>query len=77
MDGLYSGAELRILEDGLGNVKREQVVRYSQRYKEIIEAWKKKGFSVKKARVNFIVYWRDDEKNMEVLVLLTELYFSK
>ncbi|MBC7535338.1 MAG: ATP-binding domain-containing protein, partial [Ferruginibacter sp.] len=49
MDALHSGDDLKILEDGLGNNKGEQVVRYSQKFKEILEGWKKKGFSIKKA----------------------------
>jgi ATP-dependent DNA helicase RecQ len=74
INGLQSGDALTLLEDGLGNNKKEQVVRYSQRFKEILEGWKNKGFTIKKARVNFIVYWKDEEKNGEVKVLLAELF---
>ncbi|MBC7534543.1 MAG: RecQ family ATP-dependent DNA helicase [Ferruginibacter sp.] len=77
VNALHSGDDLKILEEGLGNNTGQHVVRYSQKFKEILEGWKKKGFSIKKARVNFIVYWKDEEKGVEVKLLLPELYLGK
>lgn len=38
---------------------------------------KKNGFELKEAKVNFIVYWWDDEKKIEVKIVLPELHFEK
>lgn len=32
-----------------------------------------KGFHIAKAKVNFIVHWKDEEKQKEVLVVLPRL----
>jgi ATP-dependent DNA helicase RecQ len=74
---LYSGASLTILDDGLGNKRGERVVRFSQKFREILAGWSDKGFKMEKANVNFIVYWKDEERNAEVKILLPEIFLQK
>ena len=66
-----------ILDDGLGNRKGEKVVQFSKRFKEDITRWSSKGFRIENASVNFIVYWKDEEKNIEVKILLPEIFLKK
>lgn len=73
INNLYSGASLTIMEQGLGNHKQEQVVKYSQKFNEVLKGYFEKGFRIAKAKVNFMVWWKDDEKQKEVLVVLPRL----
>ena len=74
---LYSGVSLTILDDGLGNRKGEKVVQFSKRFREDLTRWSSKGFKIENANVNFIVYWKDEEKNIEVRILLPEIFLKK
>jgi ATP-dependent DNA helicase RecQ len=73
---LQSGASLTIQDDGLGN-KKEKVLQFSFRFREVLAGWMEKGFKPKKASVNFIVYWKDEEKDIEVKIILPEIFLTK
>lgn len=70
---LFSGASLTLMEQGLCNQKQEQVVKYSQQFNETLKGYFEKGFRIAKAKVNFMVWWKDEEKQQEVLVVLPGL----
>jgi hypothetical protein len=38
---------------------------------------KNNDFELKAAKVNFIVHWTDDDKKIEVRIVLPELHFEK
>jgi len=42
-----------------------------------METQERKGYKLKSAKVNFIVYWLNDETEQEVKIILPELYFEK
>lgn len=73
----HSSAALTILDGGLGNNKGEKVLKFSSRFTETLAAWAEKGFKMEKAKVNFIVYWKDEVKDVEVKILLPELVLKK
>jgi len=74
---LHSGESLTILEDGFGNKYREKVVHFSQKFRNTLSEWAAKGFKIEKANINFIVYWKDEKKDVEVKILLPELFLCK
>jgi ATP-dependent DNA helicase RecQ len=52
---------------------QEPVVKYSQQFNETLKVYFDKGFRVAKAKVNFMVYWKDEDKQKEVIVVLPRL----
>ena len=77
MAGLQSGDNLTLLTDGLGNSKKELVIKYSAAFKEALEIKIKQGFLPSGAAVNFQLYWKDEKKAAEVKILLPKLILKK
>jgi ATP-dependent DNA helicase RecQ len=77
INGLKSGDSISICEDGCKNNKGELVLKFSRSFLEKLSEIKQNGFQLKEAKVNFIVYWMNDDKKMEVKIILPELYFEK
>jgi len=42
-----------------------------------LEELKSNGYHLVEAKVNFIVYWTDEDKKIEVKIILPELRFEK
>lgn len=45
-------------------------VKFSGGFKEQLTAWLEKGYTFKEAEINYIVWWRDKEKDQEVKIVL-------
>lgn len=74
---LISGDKLTVRDDECLNTSGQSVLKFSGGFVEEIEAMKTKGYVIKKARVNFIVYWKKEGTRQEVQIVLPELYFEK
>ena len=74
---ILSGARLRILDDGLGNANGEPVLKYAQKFKTVLDEYARKGFQPTEATVNFVVYWKDETKGTESVILLPQLVLKK
>jgi ATP-dependent DNA helicase RecQ len=77
---LISGQKLLIGEQGLLNLKNELIIKFSKQFAEKKEGLEKDGFTLTKAKVNFILYWKPqdaDEKDIEIKIVLPELLFEK
>jgi hypothetical protein len=42
-----------------------------------MEGLKQSGYSLKSANVNFIIYWKDPDKEREFKIILPEVSFEK
>lgn len=74
---LTSGDSIAICDEGCKNEKDELVLKFSKKFLDRLTELEKSGFELKEAKVNFIVYWTDDEKKIEVKIVLPELYFER
>jgi ATP-dependent DNA helicase RecQ len=74
---LTSGDTLIINGDECTNTKGQSILRFSKQFLNTIEAVKQKGFNLKQAKVNFIVYWKKEDAEQEVKIILPELYFER
>lgn len=74
---ILSGDHLIPSMEGCLNTKGEIVLKYSKGFLCTIEDLKKKGYQIKSAKVNFILYWKDSEKEIENLIILPEVAFEK
>jgi len=75
--GLTSGDTLTVSPEGCKNSKGELILKFSKNFLERILELKKNGFILKEGKVNFIVYWTDDDTKIEVKIVLPELLFEK
>ncbi|MBX7204860.1 MAG: RecQ family ATP-dependent DNA helicase [Bacteroidia bacterium] len=73
---LTSGDTITISDEGCKNEKGELVLKFSKKFLERLAEIKKSGFELKEAKVNFIVHWTDDDKKIEVKIVLPELQFE-
>lgn len=74
---LMSGDVLTINGDECTNANGQPVLKFSKQFLNTIEATKQKGFHLKQAKVNFIVYWKREDAEQEVKIILPELYFER
>jgi ATP-dependent DNA helicase RecQ len=74
---LIPGDKLIIINGGCTNTNGEEVIRFSRKFNEIIEGLNQSGYFLKSANVNFIIYWKDPDKEREVKIILPELNFEK
>lgn len=52
------------------------VLKFSYQFVEQLKALEERGYQLKNAKVNFIVYWKKEETGQEVKIILPELYFE-
>lgn len=74
---LKSGDSLAIKDDKCMDSNGNFVLKFSKQFVEQIENMKAKNYNLKRAKVNFIVYWYKEETEQEVKIILPELYFEK
>ncbi|MCU0423132.1 MAG: RecQ family ATP-dependent DNA helicase [Bacteroidia bacterium] len=74
---LKSGDELHFSEEGCKNDKNELVLKFSRNFIKDLIGYKQRGYEFKSAKVNFIVYWKGEDKENEVKIILPELNFKK
>lgn len=74
---LTSGDSISVSDEGCKNEAGELVLKFSNKFLDRLAEIKKRGYALSGARVNFIVYWTDIEKNKEVKIILPELQLEK
>ena len=74
---LSTGDTLNITEEGCNNENGEQVLKYSKSLISLIQDKNNKGYRVASAKINFIVYWYNEEKKEEIQILLPEISLKK
>ena len=74
---ILSGDSLSVKEDGCANSNGDLVLKFSKRFIETMEIQKSKGYELKSAKVNFVVYWQKEGNEKEVQIILPALYFEK
>ena len=77
INGLTSGDSIIICDEGCKNSKGELILKFSKSFIEKLISIKQSGFLLKEAKINFIVYWKDENKEIEVKIVLPELLFEK
>lgn len=77
VEQFVSGDELFVKGGECLNSKGQSILKFSQQFVRRIEERKEKGYEIKKAKVNFIVYWLKEGGKQEVKIILPELYFKK
>ncbi|MGB4770009.1 MAG: RecQ family ATP-dependent DNA helicase [Chitinophagaceae bacterium] len=73
MKDLSPGDRLTILPEGLGNAKQELLLKFSQAFNSKIRTYLSKNYNPVEARVNFVVYWKNERSKKESKVVLSEI----
>lgn len=74
---LKSGDALSINGDICMDTKGNSVLKFSKHFLGQIENMKAKNYELKSAKVNFVIYWKKEETEQEIKIVLPELYFER
>lgn len=74
---IISGETLVVKEDGCFNMNAELVIKFSKKFIEHLKNQENKNYQLKKAKVNFVVYWYNEEKGKEIKIILPELHLER
>lgn len=77
MRNIQPGDSLTLAGEGCKNSNGELVLKFSKKFLDTIEGRKRNGYELKSVKVNFIVYWLNEETQQESKIILPELYFEK
>lgn len=72
-----SGDVLKINRDGCSNTKGKAVLKFSKRFLATIVSRQQEGYQLKGAKANFIIYWKIPDEEIELKIILPELYFER
>ncbi len=74
---LKSGDELIVRETRCLDKHGVPVVTFSRSFSITLEKYRKAGYTPVRAAVNYIVFWRKEDSEKEIRIILPELYFKK
>ena len=77
ISGLMSGDSLSADEHGCCDRDGRTVLKFSSRFKDTLAGFIGKGYSVSEAWVNFIVWWKGEGMDREIMVVLPGLKIIK
>ena len=76
LSNLASGDKLVVNAGKLCDLNGKEIVKFSNAMRERMNSLQGKGYRLYEADVNFIVWWKCNDVNMEIKVLLPKLYFK-
>lgn len=74
---MKSGDVLAVTSDRSLAWKGRDVLKFSRKFMEQIVNLQEKGYELKEAKVNYILYWYQEDQGREIKIILPELYFKK
>ena len=74
---MSTGDPLNVFDEGCNNKNGDQVLKFSKSLISRIQDLNQKGYTVSSARINFIIYWYNEEKKEELQILLPEISLKK
>lgn len=77
LSNLKSGDKLSVNNEGCSDNNRNVIVKFSNSFKEKIAAFESKGYKLKSAEINYIVYWQKEDTDIDVKIILPELKLQR
>jgi len=74
---LIPGDNLIIGNNGCTNSNGDIVLKFSRKFQETIAQLEEQGYHLKNIKINFIIFWKDPEKENEFKIILPELNFER
>jgi ATP-dependent DNA helicase RecQ len=75
INGLQSGDELNLSSEGCSNQSGDLILKFSAGYQKALVLFSNKGFNPIHAKIDFIIYWKGDDTEVEVKAVLPEIHF--
>jgi ATP-dependent DNA helicase RecQ len=77
VSALIAGDDLFISGDECLNVKGLPILKFSRAFQQSINDKTARGYKIKYAKVNFILYWRKADSEEEIKIVLPKLWLEK
>lgn len=77
ISNLKSGDTLAVNPVGCNDSNGHCIIRFSNSFKEKIDSFESNGYKLKCAVVNYIVYWKKEDSDNDIKIILPELRFQK
>ncbi len=74
---LVSGDEILAFDDCCRNIKGKVILKYSKLFLNKIEKMKQKNYFPQEGKIKNIVYWKKEDSDHEIRIILPELYLKK
>jgi ATP-dependent DNA helicase RecQ len=74
---MYSGEVLKINNECCMNNNGEIVLKFSKSFSAKISKLAEQGYEIKDGKINFIILWKNPEKENEIRIILPEVNFEK
>jgi ATP-dependent DNA helicase RecQ len=75
IERLTSGDALQLRESGCTNGDGEAVLFFSQNFRDKIARLKETGYCLQSATVSYILYWKAEDSEREIRIVLPQLHF--
>ena len=77
LNGIISGDFLIKTDEGCVNAKGNLVLKFSKKFTEVLNSQEGKGYKLKEAKANFVLYWKKPGEEKEIKIILPELVFER
>lgn len=77
ISSLQSGDRMKVEGGACRNSNGMTFLKFSKRFNEQIEKMQQRGYEIREARVNYIIFWQGENSTRELKILLPEIYFER
>ncbi len=77
LTSVVSGDQLLLTEQGCTDVKGSMLAKFSKKSLDDLERSRQQGYFPTQARINWIVFWKNDDMERDIRVLLPEIEFER
>ena len=74
---LISGAQLKVDEEGCLDQSENRVLKFSHKFKKELSKYLKQGYVLKTATINYLIYWKAEKLDKEIIILLPQVELIK
>ena len=74
---LKAGDDLITDGDELLDLNKRPILKFSRLFKQHLQDVENRGYELVTAKVNFIIYWQQENTQQEIKIVLPRLYFNK
>jgi ATP-dependent DNA helicase RecQ len=77
MKKLRSGDMLTCRDNTCFDPANNEILKFSKAFISKLEEIQTKGYAINEVRVNFILFWKNEDSDTEVKIILPEIYLTK
>ncbi len=77
MKNIMCGDLLTKNEEGYTNANGDLVMKFSKKFTDVLTTQEKKGYKLKEVKTNFVMFWKKQDEEKEIKIILPELYFER